>query len=69
MTSEDVKSEIDKEPFKAMRIHMVSRKTIDILQPNQAYMLQNTVMIVRDSKIDRYDIVALRNIERLEQLE
>ena len=69
MTSEDVKSELDKQPFRRLRLHLVSGKTVDVVAPNQAYMLQNAVMVVPDPWAERYDIVALRNIERLEQLE
>jgi hypothetical protein len=69
MTSEDVRSELDREPFRPLRLHLVSGKTVDVMAHGQAYMLQNSVMIVPDAQADRYDIVALRNIERLEQLE
>jgi hypothetical protein len=69
MTSEDVRSELDRQPFRPLRLHLVSGKTIDVTATGQAYMLQNAVMIVPDPRADRYDVVALRNIERLEQME
>jgi hypothetical protein len=69
MTSEDVRSELDRQPFRPLRLHLVSGKTIDVMATSQAFMLQNAVMIVPDPRAERYDIVALRNIERLEQLE
>jgi hypothetical protein len=69
VTNEDVKSELDKQPFRPLRFHLVSGKTIDVMATNQAYMLKNAVMVVPDPRAERYDIVALRNIERLEQLE
>ena len=69
MTSEDVRSEINRDPFRPMRLHLVSGKTIDVTQAGQPYMLKNAVMIVSDRRTERYDIVSLRNIERLELLE
>jgi len=69
VTSEDVKSELEKQPFRSLRLHLVSGKTIDVVATNQAYMLQNAVMIVPDPSVERYAIVALRSIERLEQLD
>jgi hypothetical protein len=74
MTSEDVRSELEKHPFTPLRFHLVSGKSIEIVATGQAWMLQNAVMIIPKpqaagmSEDDGYDIVALRNIERLERL-
>jgi len=71
MTSEDIKSELDKDPFIPFRLHLVSGKTVDIGNPNAATMLQNSVLIFRqwhDREATGYDVIALRNIERQEQL-
>lgn len=73
MTSEDVRSELEREPFIPLRMHLVSGKTIEVRRSGLAWMLQNAVMIVEDwdgdrDRVGRYDVVALRNIERLEQL-
>jgi len=74
MTSEDVRSELEKHPFTPLRLHLVSGKSIEIVAPGQAWMLQNAVMIFPQaqaagmSRDEGYDIVALRNIERLERL-
>lgn len=69
MTSEDVRSEVERQPFRPIRFHLVSGKTIDVTEPGQPFMLQNAVMILSASHPERHDIVALRNIERLESLE
>lgn len=69
MTSEDLKSELDKVPFKPLRIHLVSGKSVDVKRDGQAFMLQNAVMIIPDPAAERYDILALRNIERIERME
>jgi hypothetical protein len=69
MTSEDLRSQIERVPFRPLRLHLVSGKTFDIIHAGQPFMLQNAVMIVSDPQTERYDIIALRNIERLEQLE
>ena len=69
MTSEDLVSEVDKHPFRALRLHLVSGKTVDVSRQGQAFMLQNAVMIMSDPTVDRYDVVSLRNIERIERME
>jgi hypothetical protein len=71
MTSEDVKSELDKDPFVPFRLHLVSGKTVEVPNAAMGWMLQNAVMIFQRESTDPdepYDVIALRNIERLEQL-
>jgi hypothetical protein len=70
VTSEDLRSELEKQPFIPLRMHLVSGKTLDIAAHDAAWMLQNSVLIfhVPHSKESGYDVVALRNIERLEQV-
>lgn len=68
MTSEDVKSLLEKDPFIPIRLHLVSGDEIDIPSFGSATMLQNAIMILHTPPRDGYDIVALRNIERLELL-
>jgi hypothetical protein len=69
VTSEDVRSEIDKQPFLPFRLHLVSGKTIDVIAEGRAWMLRNAIMILQEPRShSRYDVVALRNVERLEQL-
>ncbi len=71
VTSEDVRSELEKSPFIPFRMHLVSGKTIDIGEPGVAWLLKNCDADLSDSATARradYDMVALRNIERLEQL-
>jgi len=69
MTSEDLRSELEKQPFVPLRIHLVSGKEVDVLSPNAAWMLRNAVLVfhVPGNTAAGYDVVALRNIERLEQ--
>ena len=71
MTSEDLRSELDKEPFLPLRLHLVSGKEVDVPAAGAAWMLQNAVMVLQDPSgvtTSHYDVVALRNIERIEQL-
>jgi ABC-type arginine transport system ATPase subunit len=69
VTSEDVRSELEKQPFAAFRLHLVSGKTIDVATAAAAWMLQNAVLVFQAPQAHgRYDIVSLRNVERLEQL-
>ena len=72
MTSEDVRSELEKRPFAPLRIHLVSGKEFDVMIAGVAFMLQNAIMVLQQNRSHRnpgYDIIALRNIERLERLE
>jgi hypothetical protein len=73
MTSEDVRSELDKVDFIPLRLHLVSGKTVDVEVPGAAWMLQNAVMVFQQQRpmgaqSGRYDTIALRNVERIEQL-
>jgi hypothetical protein len=72
MTSEDVRSQLDRVPFVSFRLHLVSGKTVDINSPGEAWMMQHTVMVLqprRPTESDPgYNVVALRNIEMIEQL-
>lgn len=72
MTSEDLRSELERHPFVPFRLHLVSGKTVDVPNSGAAFMLQNSVMVFQQSSRDQgeadYDIIGLRNIERLEQV-
>jgi hypothetical protein len=69
MTSEDVQSQLERKPFKRLRFRLVSGKEIDISGPEEASVLQNSVMIIPDPMIDRYNVISLQNIEEIQQLE
>jgi hypothetical protein len=72
MTNEDARSQLERDPFIPIRIHLVSGKTIDVTMPGAAWMLKNAVMVLHDPRgavSALHDVIALRNIERLEQLE
>ena len=71
MTSEDLRSQLERNPFQPIRVHLVSGKSLDVLTSGAAWMLKNAVMVLQDPRggeNSRYDILALRNIERIEQL-
>jgi hypothetical protein len=72
MTSEDIRSELDRGRFIPLRLHMGSGKTVDVMVPEAAWMLQNAVLVFQEQRsvpprAGRYDMIALRNIERIEQ--
>ena len=61
------------EPFKPVRLHLVSGKTVDLLRQNGVMPLRDRLMVFRKLEKDGkgaegYDIIAFQNIERLEQL-
>jgi hypothetical protein len=73
MTSEDVNQELDREPFVPLRLHLSSGQKIDVEYANSAFVRQNTLLVVhrlapRTHAIGNYDVIALRLIERIEQL-
>jgi hypothetical protein len=73
MTAESVKSELAKSPFTPFRLHLVSGKTVDVRIADAAMMLKGGVFVLhprrRPDDDPGYDIIALSNIERLEQLD
>jgi len=73
MTPEDVNQELDREPFVPLRLHLSSGQKIEIEYPNSAFVRQNTLLVVhrlapRTHAIGNYDVIALRLIERIEQV-
>ena len=71
MTSEDVRAELDKDPFIPFRVHLVSGKTVEVTNPAAGWMLQNALLVLQTARpgVDAgYDVLSLRNIQRLEQL-
>jgi hypothetical protein len=73
MTTEDVRQELDREPWVPLRLLLSSGKTIDIEYSKSAFTRQNTLLIVHrvssmTHEIGTYDVIALRLIERIEQL-
>ena len=71
MTSEDVRAELERVDFIPFRVHLVSGKTVDVTSPSAGWMLQNALFVFRKAPRGAdagYDVISLRNIERLEQL-
>ncbi len=73
MTTEDVLQELERDPFVPFRLHLWSGQRIDVEQPNSAFVRQNTLLIVHrlapgSHAIGNYDVIALRLIERIEQM-
>lgn len=72
MTSEDIRFEIEHQPFIPFRLHLVSGKILDVTATATVAMLQNAVIIlgraVGAENEGDYNIISLRNIERIERL-
>ena len=73
MTSKDMQAELERDPFIPFRLHLVSGKVVKVPAPGVGWLLQNAVLIFQNAKPGRarvggYDVIALRNIERIEQL-
>jgi hypothetical protein len=73
MTSEDIQQELERTPFVPLRLHLASGQIVEIPYPNTAWVRQNTLVIVfplakGSAAIGKYDVIALRLIERIEQI-
>ena len=74
MTTEDLKQELQREPFIPLRLHLASGQKIFIEYPHTAWVQQNALLIVhpiapKSPQIGNYDVVSLRLIERIEQVQ
>jgi hypothetical protein len=72
MTTEDVKQELDRDPFVPLRLHLASGQKVDVSYPNTAWIRQDTLLIVHPlapgtHAIGNYEVIALRLIERIQQ--
>ena len=73
MTSEDMRQELEKRPFIPLRLRLASGKTVDIAYEQTAWLQQNALLIVHPLAkgtvaIGKYEVIALRLIERIEQI-
>ena len=73
MSEEELVAELQKDPFVPFRLHLVSGKVVDVLAPNAAHTLTNSLLVLRNPTLgspraEGYDVVAYQNIERIEQL-
>jgi hypothetical protein len=72
VTSENLQAELDTVPFKPFRLHLVSGDRIDVPTARSAWMLAHAIIVLHPSREAEgdagYDMIAIRNIERLEQL-
>ena len=72
MTREDLRSELEKEPFVPLLLHLVSGAVIPVDEPGDATVLKNSVLVLHahDPRLDEagYDVIDLRNIERIERV-
>ena len=72
MTSEDLRSELDKDPFTPIRLHLVSGASIEIRRASDATLMQNAVLIIQEFDPSfteaGYEVISLRNVDRIEQI-
>jgi hypothetical protein len=73
MTTKDIEAELQRDPFVPLALHLVSGKVLRVPNPGAAWLMQNAVLVFQNPhpgrvRVDGYDVVALRNIERIEQL-
>jgi hypothetical protein len=74
MKESEIVAELDREPFRPFRLHMVSGKVFEILAANVAHPLVDSLLVLRNPvlgtrRAEGYDVIAYANIERIEQLE
>lgn len=73
MTPRTVEAEIETDPFKPVRLHLSSGKTLDIKDRGAVWYLSYGLMVFHRKNparkfADRYDLINYRLIERIEQL-
>jgi hypothetical protein len=73
MTSQDLENELVREPFVPLQLHLVSGKTVAIPAARAAWLMQNSVLVFQNfhpgrARVDGFDLIAMRNIERIEQI-
>lgn len=74
MTEAGFKLILDRDPFTPLRLHLVSRKTLDVLRHDAACPLRNIVLVLRNPSMtgsggESFDSVSYQNIERIEPLD
>ena len=74
MTEANIKEELDREPFRPLRLHLVSGKTIDVVRENTAWPLADRLLVFLNpvSKgvgAEGYDVISYDGIERMEILD
>jgi hypothetical protein len=73
MTRDDIQAEIDKDPFMPFRLHLVSGNSVDVRISDGAFVLRAAVCVLHQrlnpSDEPGYDLISIRNIERLEQVD
>lgn len=70
MTTEDLKQELERDPFVPLQLHLASGAKVNIEHANSAFVRQNTLLVVHrlapnTAAIGDYDVIALRLIERI----
>ena len=74
MTEDQFREDFYIDNFKPVRLHLVSRKTVDVLRVDAAMPLRDRLMVFRNLAknghgAEGYDIISFQNIERMEQLD
>jgi hypothetical protein len=74
LTEKSVKGELELSPFKPLRIHLVSGKTLDVVREGTAWPLRDRLLVFRNPAArgvgaEGYDVVAYNNIERIEHMD
>jgi hypothetical protein len=70
VTTEDVKQELDRNPFAPLQLHLSNGAKVLIEHANSAFVRQNTLLVVHrlaanTAAIRDYDVIVLRLIERI----
>jgi len=74
MTDQTILEETERDPFKPLRLHLVSRKTVDVLRPDAVMPLRDSLLWFHNMSpghrsAEGYSIITYQNIERIEQLD
>ncbi len=50
MTEEELIAELERDPFIAFRLHLVSGKVVDVLAANAGHTLPNSLLVFRNQR-------------------
>jgi hypothetical protein len=71
LTRKEVEEELNRTPFRPLRLHLVSGGTLDITNSGEGWMLENSILVTRRRKNREpsYNVVSLAGIERIGRLD
>jgi hypothetical protein len=73
MTIREIETELEREPFVPLRLHLSEGQAIDVPRAGVVWTMRNALLVFHPGegsryRVSSYDIVSLRHIARIEQV-